>query len=113
MKDKIMVTVSRFNPTKDLRPKPQKYVVPCEGKMSVLQVMRYIYKRLDQTLAFRNYQCYKGVCGACMVNLNGKPVRACHTLVEPGKEITIEPVRGYRLIRDLAVDFKEIIKKTE
>lgn len=73
--------------------------------MTVLMVLRHIFKNLDPTLAFRDYECYQGVCMSCQMIVNGKIVRACSTMVEPGEEFTVEPLSGHPLIKDLVVSF--------
>ncbi|EKD41899.1 MAG: succinate dehydrogenase iron-sulfur subunit [uncultured bacterium] len=53
--------------------------------------------------------CGKGVCGACTALVNGEPVLLCQTRVgQLPKTITIEPVQGFPVIRDLVVN-REII----
>lgn len=73
--------------------------------MTVLAILRYIFRSLDPSLAFRDYDCYQGVCMSCLMVINGKQLRACSTLVEPGQEVTIEPISGHPLIKDLVVSF--------
>ena len=104
-KGKIVAKVFRFNPTRDAKPRYDVYEVPAEEPMTILTMLKYIRTRLDSTLAFRDYICYKGICANCMVRFNGKPVRACSTRVNPGEEVTVEPLAQHPVIRDLVVDF--------
>ncbi len=83
----------------------EKYEVPAKGSITLQRAIKYVYENLDRTLAFRNYSCYKGVCSNCMVNLNGKNVRSCSVLLQPGEEAVVEPAKGFPVIRDLVVDF--------
>jgi succinate dehydrogenase / fumarate reductase iron-sulfur subunit len=49
--------------------------------------------------------CLEEVCGSCAMNINGKVRMACSALVDELKEpITLEPMRKFPLMRDLAVD---------
>ena len=49
--------------------------------------------------------CLEEVCGSCTMNINGRARQACSTLVDDlEKPITLEPMRKFPLIRDLAVD---------
>lgn len=79
------------------------FEVPANEAMTVMALLRFIYRYLDQGLAFRNYSCYIGVCSGCLVKVDGKTVRSCETLIEPGAEITIEPAAkdDSAIIRDL------------
>ncbi|MEM2964236.1 MAG: 2Fe-2S iron-sulfur cluster-binding protein [Candidatus Bathyarchaeia archaeon] len=104
-KGKIVARVFRFNPTRDTKPRYGVYEVPADEPMTILTMLKYIRTRLDSTLAFRDYICYKGICANCMVRVNGKPVRACSTRVSPGEEVTVEPLAQHPVIRDLVVDF--------
>ena len=54
---------------------------------------------------FRNYYCGRGLCGGCRVTVNGALKKACHVVLEPRSEYTVEPLKGYPVIRDLVVDF--------
>jgi len=49
--------------------------------------------------------CLEEVCGSCTMNINGRVLMACSSLVDKLKEpITLEPLRKFPLVRDLAVD---------
>ena len=84
------------------------FEVPTDEAMTVMALLRYIYRNLNQGLAFRNYSCYIGVCSGCLVKVDGKTVRSCETLIEPGAEVTIEPAAkdDSVIIRDLATKLK-------
>lgn len=107
--DKIVARIFRFNPAAEREPRYQTYTIPSTEAVTVQALLRYIYRNLDHSLAFRNYNCYMGICGCCLVKVNGKNVKACQTLVRPGEEVTIGPVHPGpdRLIRDLACKFEE------
>ena len=48
-----------------------------------------------------------------MMTINGSPKHACFTKVRPGDELLLEPMKGYPVIRDLAVDFGKKVKGAE
>lgn len=49
--------------------------------------------------------CLEEVCGACSMVINGKPRQACSAIIDKlGDTITLEPMRTFPVIRDLAVD---------
>jgi len=49
--------------------------------------------------------CLEEVCGSCTMNINGKAKMACSSLVDKLEQpITLEPLRKFALVRDLAVD---------
>lgn len=105
-KNIITAEIERFDPKKDKSPRNQEYLVETDESMSVLGLVKYIHDHLDRTLAYRNVGCYLGVCIGCLMNINGKNLRACSTTVKPGDKISIQPAKkGYTVIRDLSVDF--------
>ncbi|MDR1212396.1 MAG: hypothetical protein LBK40_09225 [Spirochaetaceae bacterium] len=83
----------------------QSYELPGSGRtISVMQVLDYIYEKLDHSLAYyRHSACCQGICGRCAVKLNGKNTLACTAKVEPEAErLLLEPA-GKNVIRDLVV----------
>jgi len=103
-----VVKIFRFDPEKDKKSRFQTYKdVPYEN-MRVTDVLNYIYQNLDPSLAFR-YSCRAGLCGVCILKVNGKACLSCHRIAE--KEMTIEPPSQYPVIKDLVVDLQK--KKEE
>jgi succinate dehydrogenase/fumarate reductase-like Fe-S protein len=101
----VCLKVLRYNPEVDPTPHHQAYLVPMTGeKMSLLQALEHIYQEQDDTLAFRRYCCGLQYCNSCLMLINGKPSHACLTLVIPGTEVEVAPLRGKRVLRDLIVD---------
>lgn len=54
--------------------------------------------------------CLQGMCGACAMVVNGRPVLACETFVRDfhGKDIEIRPLRKFPVVHDLMVDRSSI-----
>lgn len=86
----------------------QTYVVDAPPTITVLDALITIREDLDGTVAFR-YACRMGICGACAVKANGRPVLACATkLMDLGtQDILIEPIHDKNIIKDLVVDFQK------
>ncbi len=101
----ITAKVYRRNPMIGDPPRYDTYQIESRIPLTVLMALRYIFKNLDPTISFRDYECYQGVCMSCQMMIKGKRVRACSTMVEPGEEFTVEPLPGYPLIKDLVVSF--------
>lgn len=77
--------------------------VPFEDR-SVLEVLHYIYRQRDPSLAYRHI-CTKGYCSSCMLVVNGVPVLACQYPAQP--EMIIEPHPKFPVVRDLVVDLEQ------
>jgi succinate dehydrogenase / fumarate reductase iron-sulfur subunit len=106
IKEKFVIAkIQRFDPSTDEAPRLQEYRIPIEEQIDVQDLLREIYEKEDPTLAFRNYDCYRGVCSGCLISVNGKNCRACSTWINPGDELTIDPAKGFPVIKDLVVDF--------
>lgn len=103
--DKVIAKVFRYDPSVDSSSRFETFEVPYRDKLTVLEVLRYIYENYEP-IAFR-YSCRYLQCGSCSVQINGKPGLACGTYVHPG-EVTIEPLKGFPIIKDLVVDRRKI-----
>ncbi len=82
------------------------YVSPANEGEVVLDVVHRIQADQANDLAVR-WNCKAGKCGSCSAEVNGLPRLLCMTrmnLFEPGETITIAPIRGFPLIRDLVTD---------
>jgi fumarate reductase iron-sulfur subunit len=103
----IVLEVLRFDPAVDKEPYLKKYQVPYRRRMSILTALREIYETQDPTLAFRNQQCGRGICGTCQVRVgdDGKVTKGCRIPLEPGSHIKVTPFSQNKVIRDLVVDF--------
>ena len=105
MKGCIRITIRREDPTGGGAPQDQVFQIQADRDMTVLEVLREIYHQFDPTLAFRPYRCGRRLCRSCEVKLDGKIVRGCATLLQPGKTYRLEPARPQTLIRDLVFTF--------
>ena len=79
----------------------------------MLDVVTYIQRRLDPTLAYR-YACRVGMCGSCAMTVNGVARWTCRTHVDRvsnGDQLTIGPLRNLPVIRDLVTDMREFFDK--
>jgi fumarate reductase iron-sulfur subunit len=94
-------------------PSVQEFEVPREPSQTVLDVVTYIQRKLDPTLAYR-FACRVGMCGSCAMTVNGVPRWTCRTHVDKVVEkdqITVGPLRNLPVIRDLVVDMREFFDK--
>ena len=99
----IIIDILRSSRKTGDKPFLQRYTVKASEPLTMQILLRTIYHTLDQSLAFRGYSCYMGVCSSCLVRVNGKVVKSCETLVAPGEKIIVEPVSGdpKKVVRDL------------
>ena len=108
---KVSVRILRFDPEKDKKPYWQQFEVEAEPTDRVLDLLHYIRDEHDGTLAFRR-SCGHGICGSDAMVINGKNRLACKTLVKDLKQpITVEPLKGFRVIKDLVVDMEPFFAK--
>ena len=91
----------------------QSFRVPCLPTDRLLNLLHYAKWYLDGTLTFRR-SCAHGVCGSDAMRINGVNRLACKVLMRdmlpknPDKQltITIEPIRGLPVEKDLIVDME-------
>ena len=99
----VTVRISRFDPKVDDAPHYQSYQVPFQPRMTVMDVLDYVYEHLDPTLAYHSHtSCHRRVCARCNVAVNNKPGLSCHT--EVTGDVTIDPLPRLKVIRDLVVE---------
>jgi len=90
----------------------QTYAVPRLASQTVLDVVVYVQRKLDPTLAYR-YACRVGMCGSCAMTVNGRPRWTCRTHVAKlgAGPLTIEPLNNLPRIKDLAADLAPFFEK--
>lgn len=89
------------------------YEVPHTARQTILDVVTYVQRELDSTLAYR-FSCRVGMCGTCAMTVNGKPRWTCRTqaaVFDGERRITIEPLRNFPIIKDLVVNMDEFFRK--
>ena len=102
----VTVKVFRYNPEKDQRGNYVTYKVEADPNDRVLDVLEYIKGKTDGALSFRR-SCAHGVCGSDAMRINGRNRLACKVLVrDVGADITIEPLLGMKVKKDLIVDME-------
>ncbi|QFU00907.1 Succinate dehydrogenase iron-sulfur subunit [Halomonas sp. THAF5a] len=112
---KLQVSLYRYNPETDSAPYMQEFQVDTQGRdLMVLDVL-HLAKEQDNGLAYRR-SCREGVCGSDGMNMNGKNGLACITPlseVVKGNKLTLRPLPGLPVIRDLVVDMGLFYKQYE
>ena len=91
----------------------QEFEVPRQPSQTVLDVVTYIQRVLDPTLAYR-YACRVGMCGSCAMSVNGVPRWTCRTHVDKvahGDRLEVGPLKNLPVIRDLVTDMREFFDK--
>ncbi len=96
--------IKRFDPENDVKPSFRDYDVECDPNDRVLDALNQVKWFQDGTLTYRR-SCAHGICGSDAMRINGRNRLACQVLMkEVGKKVTIEPLLGYEVIKDLIID---------
>ncbi|GBC82194.1 Succinate dehydrogenase iron-sulfur subunit [bacterium HR10] len=108
---RVLMKIKRFNPERDRAPYWAEYEVEVEPVDRVLDALEYVKWHLDGTLTFRR-SCAHGICGSDAMLINGRNRLACKVLVKDlGSPITVEPLRGFPVVKDLVVDMEGFFAK--
>ena len=100
----VTLKIRRFNPENDAEPWWGEYQFEAEPTDRLLDALNHVKWYLDGTLTFRR-SCAHGVCGSDAMLINGRNGLACKLLLKNlGSRITVEPMRGFHVIKDLLVD---------
>jgi succinate dehydrogenase / fumarate reductase iron-sulfur subunit len=102
----VTLRIRRFNPEIDARPHFETYTVEADPNDQVLDLLNRVKWHHDGTLAFRR-SCGHGICGSDAMRIDGVNRLACKVLVRDlGERITIEPLLGLPVLKDLIVDME-------
>jgi succinate dehydrogenase / fumarate reductase iron-sulfur subunit len=102
----VTLRIRRFNPEVDQQPHLETYQVPADPMDRVLDLLHWVKWNLDGSLTFRR-SCAHGICGSDAMLINGTNRLACKVLVrEVGDQVTVEPLRGLPVAKDLLVDME-------
>lgn len=106
--------IKRFNPEADQKPHWEEYKVEADPTDRLLDALHSIKWYQDGTLTLRR-SCAHGICGSDAMMINGRNQLACKLImkeaVKQGTPITVEPLRGFPIIKDLVVDMEGFFAK--
>ena len=91
----------------------EEFEVPRHPSQTVLDVVTFIQRTLDPTLAYR-YACRVGMCGSCAMTVNGVPRWTCRTHVDKvvrADRLQVGPLKNLPIVRDLVTDMREFFDK--
>lgn len=107
----VTFTIRRFQPEVRDDPYYEDFDLEAQPTDRVLDVLNHIKWHIDGTLAMRR-SCQTGICGSDAMRIDGVNRLACKTLLrEVGGEVTIEPLMGYPVIKDLVVDMEPFFEQ--
>lgn len=104
----VTFRIRRFNPEVSAESTWEDFQLEIDPKERVLDGLHKIKWDVDGTLTFRR-SCAHGICGSDAMRINGKNRLACKTLIKdinPDKPITVEPIKGLTVLKDLVVDME-------
>lgn len=108
---KVKFKIQRFDPEKDKKPYFKEYNIEVEPTDRILDGLNIIKWYYDSTLTYRR-SCAHGICGSDAMEINGINRLACKVLIKNlGSNITIKPIRGMKVIKDLIVDMEPFFEK--
>jgi len=106
---KITLKIKRFNPETDKSAHWEEYPVTVEPTDRVLDALHQVKWDHDGSLTLRR-SCAHGICGSDAMRINGRNALACKLLIQDvaqgGGTVTVEPLLGLPLIKDLIVDME-------
>jgi succinate dehydrogenase / fumarate reductase iron-sulfur subunit len=107
----IDLRILRYDPERDQKPHWDRYSVESEPMDRVLDLLHRVKWEHDGRLTFRR-SCAHGVCGSDAMMINGRNRLACKIRVDQlGKKISVAPLPGMKVIKDLVVDMDDFFAK--
>lgn len=90
------------------------YPVPRLPSQTVLDVVTYIQRNVDESLSYR-FACRVGMCGSCAMSVNGISRWTCRThvdkVVDAQGELELSPLRHLPVVKDLVCDMGAFFDK--
>ncbi|MBX3030814.1 MAG: succinate dehydrogenase iron-sulfur subunit [Chloroflexi bacterium] len=107
----VRLRILRYDPERDSKPHWEQYTVECEPTAPLLDLLHTVKWQQDGSLTFRR-SCAHGVCGSDAMLINGRNRLACKIRVDQlGSRISVAPLPGLKVIKDLVVDMDEFFAK--
>ncbi|HNC73897.1 MAG TPA: succinate dehydrogenase iron-sulfur subunit, partial [Elusimicrobiota bacterium] len=108
---KVTLKIRRVDPEKGLPERWETYTVDVAPTDRVLDALNEVKWTQEGPLAYRR-SCAHGICGSDAMRINGRNRLACKVLVQDvAPVITLEPMKGFRVIKDLIVDMEPFLAK--
>jgi succinate dehydrogenase / fumarate reductase iron-sulfur subunit len=103
----ITLKIARYLPEEEPHQRMDTFKLDVDPSERILDLLELVRGFHDETLGYRR-SCAHGVCGSDAMRINGKNALACKILVRDlgTSDITIEPLLGLRVIKDLIVDME-------
>jgi len=104
----VTLRIRRYNPDAGAEAYWEEFTVRALQTDRVLDALHTIKWELDGSLTFRR-SCAHGICGSDAMRINGRNRLACKALLkdlDPSKPITVEPIKGLPVVKDLVVDME-------
>jgi succinate dehydrogenase / fumarate reductase iron-sulfur subunit len=106
----VTLKIRRYDPESGEDARWETYEVPVGKGDRLLDALHHVKWYVDGSLTFRR-SCAHGVCGSDAMRVNGVNRLACKVLVKDlvdkhGDEITVEPLKGLPVEKDLVVDME-------
>jgi len=112
---KVRLKIYRFNPEVDKEPHYDLFEREANLNDRVLDCLNKIRWEQDSSLSYR-MSCGHGICGSDGMVINGLPALACQKLVKDydySKELVIEPLKFFPIIKDLVVNMKSFFDRID
>lgn len=90
-----------------------RYDVPRRASQTVLDVVTYVQRHLEPSLAYR-FACRVGMCGSCAMTVNGRARWTCRTHVAEvaaDGRLELAPLANLPLVKDLVTDMRAFFDK--
>lgn len=108
---RVHLKIRRFNPETDERPWWGEYDIDVQPTDRFLDALHEVKWHHDGSLTLRR-SCAHGICGSDAMRINGQNMLACKVLVQDlGNKITVEPLLGFKVIKDLVVDMEPFFRQ--
>ncbi|PZD94337.1 succinate dehydrogenase iron-sulfur subunit [Paenibacillus sambharensis] len=106
----IKLVVTRQD-SPETKPYEETFEIPYRPNMNVISALMEIQRTpknaegKETSPVCWESNCLEEVCGACSMNINGKPRQACTALVDKLEQpIRLEPMRTFPVVRDLVIN---------
>lgn len=109
----VKLKIFRLDPSTDKEPHYDTFTVDAKPTDRILDCLNKIRWEQDGSLAYR-MSCAHGICGSDGMTINGASALACQKLVKDypsDKEILIEPLSVFPVVKDLVVDMEPFFAK--